>query len=66
MLREVLARQPRQEPRRRWFSGDDFDLIVWFDDLDAIAGFELCYDRSEVERALDLEPEPRLRALARR
>jgi len=41
-----------REPRRRWFSDDDFDLVVWFSDSGSIAGFELCYDKSHAERAL--------------
>jgi hypothetical protein len=52
MLREIVTSQPTHEPHRRWFSNDDFDLVVWFDDVGAIAGFQLCYDRSKVERAL--------------
>jgi hypothetical protein len=52
MLREVEASQPIGERHRRWFTNRDFDLIVWFDDLGAIVGFELCYDLSDVERAL--------------
>jgi hypothetical protein len=53
-LREVaIATAPE---RRRWFCNDDFDLFVWFDDRDAISWFELCYDRSEVERALTWSP----------
>jgi hypothetical protein len=52
LLREVKASQRKGERHRRWFSNADFDLIVWFEPLDTIAGFELCYDRSAVERAL--------------
>ena len=51
MLSEVATRQSTREPRRRWFSDDDFDLVVWFSDSGVIVGFELCYDRSRVERA---------------
>ena len=51
-IHEVEARQLTGEQHRRWFSSDDFDLIVWFDALGAIEQFELCYDRSDVERAL--------------
>ena len=56
-LREVKASQRKGERHRRWFSNADFDLIVWFEPLDAIAGFELCYDRSGVERALSWSAE---------
>lgn len=55
-IHEVEARQPAGEQQRRWFSSDDFDLIVWFDALGAIAQFELCYERSDVERALTWSP----------
>ena len=48
--------RPTRERHRRWFSNQDFDLYVWFDDLGAIRGFELCYDRSDVERALTWSP----------
>ena len=52
MLREIVTSQRTRELRRRWFSNEDFDLIVWLDDLGAITGFELSYDRSKVERAV--------------
>ena len=53
-LREVAIARTRE--RRRWFSDDDFDLIVWLDSRGAIRWFELCYDRSRVERALTWTP----------
>src|SRR5438874_11368928 len=53
-LREVAIARTRE--RRRWFSDDDFDLIVGLDSRDAIMWFELCYDRSRVERALTWTP----------
>ena len=34
------------ERRRRWFSSTDMDLIVWYDEDDSIAGFELYYDKN--------------------
>ena len=33
------------ERRRRWFGSTDMDLIVWYDESDSIAGFELYYDK---------------------
>jgi hypothetical protein len=52
-LRELPdTRQVEGEPRRRWFSSPDLDLIVWVDDDDAILGFQLCYDKTRGERAL--------------
>ena len=53
MLKEVQhVRQIEGEPKRRWFSDQFFDLIVWFDEEDEIIGFQLCYDVSGDERAL--------------
>jgi len=53
MLEEVLnVRQIDGEPRRRWFSDDYFDLIVWFDDDEKILGFQLSYGRFKGEHAL--------------
>jgi hypothetical protein len=40
------------EPRRRWFSDEDFDLIVWLDDSEEILGFQLCYDKLRDEHSL--------------
>ncbi len=31
----IHVRQVPGDPRRRWFSSDDMDLIVWYDDSDA-------------------------------
>jgi hypothetical protein len=53
MLKEVRdVRQVPGEARRRIFFSDDLDLTVWFDDDDAILGFELCYDKGKNERAV--------------
>ncbi|MDA8100407.1 MAG: hypothetical protein M0042_12375 [Nitrospiraceae bacterium] len=53
MLREVRqVRQIAKENRRRWFSDDQMDLTVWFDDQGVITGFELCYDKGTKEHAL--------------
>jgi hypothetical protein len=46
------VRQIKDEPRRRWFSDDEFDLIVWYGRFDRIVGFELCYDTDGDERAV--------------
>ena len=53
MLSEI--RNPRQiegEGRRRWFTDEYFDLIVWHDESGELAGFQLCYDKPREERAL--------------
>jgi hypothetical protein len=57
MLREHSeVRQIPGEPRRRWFTSNQFDLIVWLGDEGGFAGFELCYDRQHRERALVWRP----------
>ena len=53
MLKEYQqVRQIRGESKRRWFSDEYFDLIVWFGDQDEIVGFQLCYDIARTQRAL--------------
>lgn len=53
MLREIHdVRQVPGEPRRRWFSDQNFDLIVWVDPEDQVIGFQLCYDKEKEQKAL--------------
>lgn len=53
MLREIRdVKQVPGEPRRRWFSDEAFDLIVWFEPEDQIIGFQLCYDKGTGQKAL--------------
>jgi len=53
MLKEIRdVRQVPGDARRRMFTSDDLDLTVWFDDRDAVLGFELCYDKQGSERAV--------------
>lgn len=53
MLTEIPnARQIVGEGRRRWFTDDYFDLIVWYGTEERPIGFQLCYDKSGRERAL--------------
>ena len=52
-LRELRnTRQIEGEPRRRWFSSPQLDLIVWLNDAGEPLGFQLCYDKPRAERAL--------------
>jgi hypothetical protein len=52
-LLEVKAtRQIRGEPRRRWFNSPEMDLYVWYDDADEMLGFQLCYGKFGIEKAL--------------
>jgi hypothetical protein len=60
----IHVRQVPGDPRRRWFSSDDMDLIVWYDDSDAPIGFQLCYDKLRSERTLRWEPELGYRHMA--
>lgn len=52
MKEDTRVRQIPGEQRRRWFSSEDFDLIVWFNDDGTFAGFELCYDKKRSEHSL--------------
>ena len=54
MLREFRdVRQIEGEGPRRWFFDDFFDLIVWYtEDGSQFEGFQLCYDKQDLERAL--------------
>lgn len=53
MLREMASvRQIPDEPQRRWFSDEHFDLVIWTGEHGDIVGFQLCYDRAHAERAL--------------
>lgn len=57
VLREIKnVRQERGGGRRRWFESDGFDLVVWFDACDEIAGFQICYDLGRGEHALTWRP----------
>jgi hypothetical protein len=40
------------EPRRRWFQSPEEDLIVWYECDGSVWGFQLCYNRKHMERAL--------------
>ena len=53
MLAEIRnARQIAGEDFRRWFTDEEFDLIVWYGDDRSLVGFQLCYDKQDRERAL--------------
>ncbi len=53
MLVEIHnTRQIDGEGFRRWFTDDYFDLIVWYDEQQALLGFQLCYDKEGRERAV--------------
>lgn len=53
MLKEYKrVRQIDGQRRRRWFSDEYFDLIVWFEPDGRPSGFQLCYDKKGDYRAL--------------
>ena len=52
VMKELRSSRKPGEPERRWFHGDQLDLIVWLTEEGEIMGFQLCYDRRGKERAL--------------
>ncbi|MFW5835901.1 MAG: hypothetical protein ACOCVK_00670 [bacterium] len=53
VLREWTGlRQRPEEGRRRWFTDEDMDLIVWYTDDDDIRGFQLCYAKQTDQHAV--------------
>jgi len=52
MLKEIYPGKDVEGGRRRWFSDDYFDLIVWTGENNQVSGFQLCYDKGRMERAL--------------
>jgi hypothetical protein len=59
-LREISnVRQVPGELRRRWFTSETMDLIVWVDDTDMPVQLQFCYDkgRRRAERAFTWKPE---------
>jgi len=54
MLSEIQnPRQIGNEGPRRWFTDEDFDLILWYEkEGTGVTGFQLCYDKGRKERAL--------------
>ena len=53
MLREITSvRQIPGEHPRRWFTDDMMDLYIWQDTSGTMHSFQVCYDKSHVEKAL--------------
>jgi hypothetical protein len=53
VLRQIGdVRQVPGEPTRRWFSDENFDLIVCFAPENEVIGFQLCYDKEIEQKAL--------------
>jgi hypothetical protein len=57
MLQQIKdVRQIKGEPRRRWFTDEHLDLVIW-DEEREIVGFQLCYDKAHGERAVTWKTE---------
>ena len=57
MLIEIKdVRQFEDDDFRRWFTDEFFDLIIWYNKDGGITGFQLCYDKPQIERALTWRP----------
>ena len=55
MLKEFKAvRQIPKDGFRRWFTDQDFDLFVWYEDesMAKVVGFQLCYNKRGTQKAL--------------
>ncbi len=52
MREDIHVRQIPGEGKRRWFSSENFDLVIWIKDDGSFSGFELCYDKTGVERSI--------------
>ncbi len=52
MYEYTKTQQVPNEPFRRWFGDEYFDLIIWYNTDESFYGFQLCYDRTFDERAL--------------
>lgn len=46
-----VGQQRGTDGYRRWFSDEEMDLIVWYDNAGEIEGFELCYEKTGDEHA---------------
>lgn len=46
------VRQIKGEPRRRWFSDEGLELIVWLGRGKSIIGFQFCYEINQKPKAL--------------
>ena len=51
MIEIITSRRFDNDLRRRWFSDDYFDLIVWENQNKEIVKFELCYNKLKDEHA---------------
>ena len=53
-FREIPSvRHDPGESNRRWFIGDDLELIIWSDEAGGVRRFQLAYDRRGEERMVE-------------
>jgi hypothetical protein len=53
LVESSRVHQIEGEPRRRVFTDEDFDLIVWYEqEHNRLIGFQLCYNKQTGEQAL--------------
>lgn len=53
MLRENrVVRRSEEEKLRRWFSDEEMDLILWYDEKRKLEGFQLQYDKKTGEHSV--------------
>lgn len=53
MLREWKGvRQRPEEGFRRWFTDEEMDLIVWYENSGSVRGFQLCYGKQTDQHAV--------------
>lgn len=52
LLRTAITDELHREPLTHWYTDEYADLYVWFDSAGAIAGFQLCYNKSRDEHSL--------------
>ena len=58
MMREVThITQYESNKHRRWFQDDYFDLYTWENKDGDLLGFQLCYAKDDLQRALRFSPE---------
>lgn len=53
MLQELKdVKQIKGEGFRRWFVDNDFELILWYDPMKKLEGFQICYDKMAGTRTI--------------
>lgn len=51
MLREIKTARQDEHPRR-WFTGGGLDLLVWLNEDESVAGFQLTYGPEDARKIL--------------